>query len=96
MGITKVISQTWMCFIEYCEDDGIDIPEYVWSTTKIEFSMDASSIIDMACEDLHESARDSIIDENGLQKFLDDWCKKQTGVDIYIVDYKYAILVNRE
>ena len=80
---------------EYCNDEGIYLPDYVWSTQKITLSMDAGSIIESACEELHEDARDNITGENELQDYLDTWCSKQTGVDTYCVDYKYAIKVFR-
>lgn len=79
--------------VEYCQDEGIDIPKYAWSTTKIGLSMDADCIIDMACEDLHEDARDNIVGEDELQKFLDAWCAKQSGVDTYVADYEYAVYI---
>lgn len=31
-------------FIEYCEDNDIEVPKYVWSTTKTELSIDAGYI----------------------------------------------------
>lgn len=78
---------------EYCEEHGTTSPGYVWSTTRIALSMDADKILEMVCEDLHEDARDNITDEDELQKFLNDWCEKQTGTDTYTVDYKYVIEV---
>jgi hypothetical protein len=81
--------------IEYCEGEETEIPKYVWSTTEIGLSMDACAIIDTACDDLHESARDNIVDEDKLQEFLDKWCARQTGVNTYVVNYKYAIEVDQ-
>ncbi|WP_312107699.1 hypothetical protein, partial [Lachnoclostridium sp.] len=80
-------------FIERCEDEEITVPDYVWSTQKITLSMDAGSIIENACEELHEDANQNITGEKELQDFLDAWCHKQTGVESYIVDYRYAIKV---
>ncbi len=81
-------------FIEYCIDNDIPVPSYVWSTQKIELSMDAGSIIENACEELHEDAMDNIVGEKELQEFLDAWCAKQTGTDTYMVDYEYAIEIS--
>ena len=79
--------------IEYCEDNDIEVPKYVWSTTKIGLSMDAGYIIENACEELHEDAYQNITNGKELQEFLDAWCAKQTGTDSYTVDYKYAIMI---
>ena len=80
-------------FIEYCEDNDIEVPKYVWSTTKTELSIDAGYIIEYACDELHEDAYQNITNENELQEFLDAWCAKQTGTDTYTVNYKYAITI---
>ena len=80
-------------FIDYCKDNDIEVPKYVWSTTKIGLSIDAGSVIESACDDLHEDAYQNITDEKGLQEFLDAWCAKQTGTDTYTADYKYAITI---
>lgn len=79
--------------IDHCEDVGEIVPDYVWSTREVRLTMDASDIVDSACEELHESARDYIANEDILQSFLDDWCKNQYGVSTYCVDYKYMIRV---
>lgn len=80
--------------IEHCESKDITIPEYCWSTTEIEMSMDADSLIESACEEMYEDAEDHIDDESRkeLQYYLDKWCKEQ-GIRSYSVDYKYAIEV---
>ena len=54
-------------------------------------SISADSIIEQACEELHEDARQNVIGEDELQDFLDEWCAKQSGTDTFLVDYKYAI-----
>ena len=58
-------------------------------------SIDADWIIENACEELHEDARDSIgsKDEKELQKFLDKWCDKQTGTTTYYPCYKDYVSV---
>jgi len=80
--------------VDYCLDNEISIPSYVWSTQETKLSMDARSIIENACDELHENAMDNIEGEEELQKFLDAWCAKQSGTDSYTVDYKYAIKVD--
>lgn len=81
--------------IEDCEANEVTVPEYVWSTSKITLSIDAWSVLENACEELHEDATSNLADVDGLQKFLDQWCEEQSGVDSYSVNYKYAITVKR-
>lgn len=82
-------------FISCCEDDEVDIPKYVWGTTYVDISLDAYSILENACEELHEDAMGNIsqkaIDE--LQDYLNDWCEEQTGTKTYWQDTRYAILI---
>lgn len=83
--------------IDYCEAEDIPVPEYCWSTTQIDMSMDGDSLIESACEELFEDASDRIDSEDrkGLQDFLDKWCEKQSGTSTYSVDYKYAVKVEK-
>jgi len=83
--------------IEYCESEDIPVPDYCWSTTQIDMSMDADSLIDSAYKELYEDAEDNISDEDRkeLQNFLDKWCEKQSSISAYSVDYKYAIKVEK-
>lgn len=77
--------------LEYCKDNDVPIPLYVWSTEKITLSMDAWSIVENACDELHEDAINNIENIEELQDFLNTWCAKQAGTDTYTVDYKYAM-----
>lgn len=79
--------------IEYCEGEEIDIPEYVYSTTLVELSLNAYSILADACENLHEDAYDNLCDIEELQNFMNEWCKKQSGANTYEVNYNYVIKV---
>lgn len=71
----------------------LERPEYVWATSCSKISLDADRILEQATDDLHEDARDRIVDEDELQSFLDKWCEKQTGTETYYPDYRYAILI---
>jgi len=82
--------------IEYCEEEEIEIPEYVWSTSRIDLSMDAYTILENACNDLHEEALGSVDNIDELQKYLDAWCDKQTGCRTYCGNGRYAIKVDRK
>lgn len=80
---------------DYCKNNKLDFPNYVWSTERSSIKLNARSILENACEELHEDAYDNIQDEEELQELLDKWCEKQTGTYTYTVDYKYAILTSK-
>ena len=73
-----------------------NLPEVLWVCSKAEISMDADSIIENACDELHEDARDYISDERELQEFLNRWCEKQTGTTTYYPCYKEYVRVQKE
>ena len=72
------------------------IPKVLWNCEEVKISMDADSIIENACEELHEDARDNISDEKELQEFLDKWCEKQTGTTTYYPCYKEYVKVKKK
>ena len=71
-------------------------PERLWITSDRKIFVDASYIIDNACEDLYEDARDNISDKDikQLQSFLDNWCKKQIGTTTYYPCYEQYIEID--
>ncbi len=88
----------WEEFFDYWDSNYVDNdkrPQYVWSTTSTQIGFDADSMIEEACQDLHEEAEDQInlSDRKELQNLLDKWASKQTGTTTYYVDYKYAIRI---
>jgi len=60
-------------------------------------SLDADYIVEYACEELHEDAFDSISYEDikELQRYLDEWCSKQTGTRTYYPSYDKYVRVER-
>ena len=80
-------------FDEYLEKY---IPKVLWNCEEVKISMDADSIIENACEELHEDARDNISDEVELQEFLNKWCEKQSGTTTYYPCYKEYVRVKKE
>ena len=64
----------------------------IYGTKSDSIKMDASNIIENACNDLHEDAIDQC-NEESLQKLLDEWCKKQTGTTTYYPDYTIGIVI---
>lgn len=83
---------------DVCAEEDWNIPEYVYGTQTDMIHIDADSIVEQACEDLHEDAYYSIDykDIKDLQKMLDDWCKEQTCTVTYYPDYTYVIRVDRD
>jgi hypothetical protein len=65
-------------------------PPRIYLTKTVKPWVDAASVIEVACDRLHEEAMDNC-DEEGLQKLLDEWCAKQDGVGTYIPDYTRAV-----
>lgn len=72
------------------------LPEILWVCEEAMLSMDADSIIDNACDELHEDARENISDEKELQEFLDKWCAKQSGTTSYYPCYREYVRVQKE
>lgn len=79
--------------------EGMDnLPEVLWLTDPVDISLDADSIIENACEELHEDAYENISgeDRKELQNMLDEWCKKQTGTRTICPNYKKHVIVRKE
>lgn len=79
-------------FDEYFE---YEVPKVLWNCEKVKISMDADSIIENTCDELHEDARDNISDEKELQEFLNKWCAKQSGTTTYYPYYKEYMRVQK-
>ena len=74
-----------------------NLPEVLWVCSESDISMDAYSIVENACSDLHEDAFDNVSDEvRELQELLDDWCNKQSGTKTYYPCYKEYVRVKKE
>lgn len=75
-----------------------NLPPVLWVCKSVDIEMDAYSIIESACDDLHEEAMDNISgeDKEELQKLLDEWCKKQTGTTTVYPCYKEYVRVQKE
>lgn len=75
-----------------------NLPEVLWVCSEADISIDADSIIENACDNLHEDALDVISyeDRQELQEFLDKWCEKQSGTRTYYPCYKEYVRVQKE
>lgn len=87
-------------FYEYESDEEMmnNLPEVLWLTDPVDISMDVNTIIESACEELHEDAYDNISseDKKELQNILDEWCEKQTGTRTIYPNYKKYVRVRKE
>jgi hypothetical protein len=60
-----------------CVEDGDLVPDsLVWCCDPVDLHIEARHVLDSALEDHHEDAGDGV-DQDGLQKLLDEWCAKQ-------------------
>jgi ADP-ribose pyrophosphatase YjhB (NUDIX family) len=64
---------------EYCVENELRWPDWVWACKKIEFKIDVDTILEHALQDHYEDARSSIPQaaEDKLQSILDEWCVGQ-------------------
>jgi len=79
----------------YLKNGFQNIPSLLWVTEEISISLDADSICEYACEELHEDAMDNC-DIKSLQEVLDDWCNKQAGTTTYSPCYREYVKVEEE
>jgi len=78
---------------EYSDEEIYTKPELLWVCSMQEISIDADSVIENACGDLHEDASENC-DYESLQKALNEWCKKQTGTTTYYPCYKEYVKID--
>ena len=81
-------------FEDWLHDENFQLDEVillkVYGTQTIDLQIDASSVIEDACSDLHEDAMDNISDEDQkeLQTLLDKWCENnKAGTTTYYADF---------
>jgi len=72
------------------EDYELENPR-IYGTTKVGIEIDASSVIESACDGLHEDAMERCNSQE-LQKILDEWSKKQDGATTYYPNYKIGVI----
>lgn len=78
---------------DYCHENHIEIPKFVWGTREKTLSMDAESIVSNELEEWYEDAFDRV-DNSELSKLqiaMDDFCKSCGVGSYYEVDYKVCI-----
>lgn len=77
----------------YNDEQSRKRPEILWVYSAAEISLDADSIVESVCDELHEDAYGNC-DTNSLQKLLDDWCKEQSGTTTYYPCYKEYVKID--
>lgn len=85
---------SWDDFFDNLDADIAERPIYVWGTSEIELSLDATDIVSTACEDMYDDAYSDIGDAavKEMQDFLDAW-KEKYGARSYSVTTKHAIRI---
>lgn len=82
--------------LDYCEQEGRAVPEYVWACASRDFTLDGDSIIERELEkqEMYDDAGDDIGDEarTRLQAYLDVWTK-EVNLHSWSPDYKRAVLL---
>lgn len=83
---------------EYCADNDIEMPGYVYCTSCHQLNIDVDSLVENECEDLHEDAYEWIGEKDieELRTFVNDWCKKQTGTRTFYVDRSAVIIIKEK
>ncbi|MBP3887629.1 MAG: hypothetical protein J6F30_08250 [Cellulosilyticum sp.] len=69
--------------LDYCVQNEIEPPKYVWGTSKQTVKLDADTIEENALSDVFEDAKFSYKGMEELRTFLDEWNKKHR-IDYYI------------
>lgn len=78
--------------IEVCNDEGRDVPAYVWTCTSVSPSVDFDSCREQALDDHWEGAY--LVDEMELHAFLEQWNQKQTS-ETWYPNYKRALVLSQ-
>jgi hypothetical protein len=85
--------------IDYCAEEGLELPEYVWTCSSHEFKLDAGRFIEQELErqEMYDDASEDISEEalTRLQAYMDVWSKEQhlTG---WQPDHARAVLLRAE
>jgi hypothetical protein len=62
--------------LAWCEEEGVEPPLWVHRCAPRHLAVDADSVIESACDEMHEDAAGDC-DRTGLQELLDAWCEAQ-------------------
>lgn len=79
--------------LNYNDEEVYNKPQRLWVTSVGEIAIDATDVVGNACEELYEDAYEQC-DIESLQKFLDEWCEKQTGATTYYPCYDQYVTID--
>lgn len=83
--------------LDYCEDNDLDAPRYVWAARRTDLTLSAEAILERALseQDHAEESMGKISDSsiNNLQAYLNEWTK-EVGVHTWHVDLRRAVLLS--
>lgn len=84
--------------IEAYNDEAMAIlPKYVYGTSVTSINLDVDNLIDDACEELHEDAKDNIVGYEKLKLAIDEFTKdNESATGTFMPDYSIAIILNPE
>lgn len=68
-------------------------PERLWVCSVEKIHINADSVVDNACQELHEDAYEQC-DIGSLQDILDEWCKVQTRTTTYYPCFKQYVEID--
>lgn len=80
---------------DYCEDEGIEVPAYVWACNPVELSVSVDHVLESAFAEHYEDARDTLSAdaEKELETLIASWCKKQ-NIQSWHTDYTKVVLLD--
>lgn len=81
--------------VEWCEDEDIDLPDWVFCCEGTKHELDIDNAIENMLEDAFEDARDHLVDEKELFDFVKRWNAKQNIISYY-PDYKRVVVLKGE
>ncbi len=78
--------------LNYCTDEDIDPPRWVFVCKKTEHRICVDNVLDQMLDDAHEGAADNLVDVQELYDFVEAWNAKQ-DIITYYPDYGKVLLL---
>lgn len=81
---------------DYCEEEDIELPEYVWACNPVELTIDVDNILESTFQEHHEGARDALAKEaeEELSLLLFNWCERQ-NICSWQTDFRRAVVLEK-
>lgn len=85
--------------LDYCEQEEVDVPRFVWACSQHAFTLDAESLLEDELErqEMYEGAGEDISDaaRHKLQELLDTWSREQK-LYAYQPDFSRAVVFHSD